>query len=206
MSATFDKLYLVSQSPRRRELLRQVAANAEVLLLRNQPGRPSDVDETPLPGETPADYVVRLARAKAEMGWQRMLERRLPRLPVLGADTTVSVDGDIIGKPASREEAEAALRRLSGREHEVLTGVALAFEGRVESRLSLSTVRFRVLSEAAIRRYVLSGESRDKAGAYGIQGRAAAFVSHLSGSYSGVMGLPLCETTELLDLFGVTYL
>ncbi len=206
MPSSFDKLYLVSQSPRRRELLRQVAANAEVLLLRNQPGRPPDVDETPLPGETPADYVVRLARAKAEMGWQRMLERRLPRLPVLGADTTVSVDGDIIGKPASREEAEAVLRRLSGREHEVLTGVALAFEGRVESRLSLSTVRFRVLSEAAIRRYVLSGESRDKAGAYGIQGRAAAFVSHLSGSYSGVMGLPLCETTELLDLFGVTYL
>ncbi|MEN6587172.1 MAG: Maf family protein [Sulfuricella sp.] len=195
-------IYLASASPRRRELLKQIGVRFEVLLLRNHPSR-MDVDETPHGDENPRDYVLRLARAKAEVGSMTSRARRLPAYPVLAADTSVILDGQIIGKPADRVEAESLLARLAGRSHEVLTAVAMAFEERVEVELSASTVEFMPLDARRIRQYVASGESHDKAGAYAIQGRAAAFVSRLEGSYSGVMGLPLFETTQLLHKFGI---
>lgn len=201
-----QRIYLASRSPRRRELLKQIGIGYEMLLLREDPARGVDVDETPLPGEAPRDYVQRIAQAKAATGWLRVGQRRLPRLPVLAADTAVVVGERIMGKPADSQAAIEMLGALSGREHEVLSAVALACEGRLEMRLSVSTVAFKILSAEQIRRYVLTGEPLDKAGAYAIQGRAAAFVSALSGSYSGVMGLPLCETAELLTDFGMEIL
>jgi len=146
--------------------------------------------------------VLRLARAKAEAGWRRMLQRNLPPGPVLAADTTVTVDGRIYGKPASRDEAAAMLRAFSGRTHEVLTAVAVKHDDWLESVLSRSDVRFKTLSEDEVAAYVASGECDDKAGAYGIQGRAARFVMEIHGSFSGVMGLPLYETSQLLEKIG----
>jgi septum formation protein len=205
MPYPYQTIYLASASPRRRELLKQVGVRFEVLLLRAHPSR-TDVDETPRPGEDPREYVLRLAHAKAEVGNMAMRARRLPAYPVLAADTTVVLDGSIIGKPADRVEAETTLARLAGRSHEVLTAVAMAFDGRVEVKLSVSSVEFAPIDAGAIKRYVASGESQDKAGAYAIQGKAAAFVTRLEGSYSGVMGLPLCETTQLLQKFGIEVL
>jgi len=170
-----------------------------LLLFRARPGQDVEVDETPLAGEAAEGYVERVARAKAESGWRRMQQRNLPRAPVLSADTTVSVEGRILGKPAGREEAATMLGSLSGREHEVLTAVALKHDDWLESVVSRSQVRFKKLSAAEIADYVESGESDDKAGAYAIQGRAARFIVELRGSYSGVMGLPLYETAELLE-------
>ena len=198
-----ERIYLASASPRRRELLKQVGVHFEVLLLRVQHPR-CDVSEAPLAGERPEDYVVRVARAKAEAGYMHLHERRLPRFPVLAADTTVTLDGDIIGKPSGREDAEATLRRLSGKTHQVMTGIAVALEGRIESILSISHVEFRKLDPDEIRRYVATGEPHDKAGAYAIQGRAAVFITCIEGSYSGVMGLPLFETAQLLQQFHVS--
>jgi len=160
------------------------------------------VDETPHPGESAVAYVERVARAKAEHGCQLLHGRHLPPRPVLSADTTLEFAGEIIGKPRDAADATAILTRLSGQTHRVLTGVALSFETRTEYALSVSEVRFRVLDPDEIRLYVLSGEPMDKAGAYGIQGRAGLFVEHLSGSFTGVMGLPLCETGQLLKSFG----
>ncbi len=197
-------VYLASRSPRRRELLSQIGVRFQLLLFRARPGEPPDVDETPQDGEAADAYVLRLARAKAEAGWRRMLQRNLPPGPVLAADTTVAVDGRIYGKPASRDEAAAMLRAFSGRTHEVLTAVAVKHDDWLESVLSRSEVRFKTLSQDEVAAYVASGECDDKAGAYAIQGRAARFVPELRGSYSGVMGLPLYETAQLLDqLHGV---
>ena len=192
-------IYLASRSPRRRELLAQIGVRFHLLLFRARPGQDVEVDETPLAGEAAAVYVERVARIKADAGWRRMLQRNLPRAPVLSADTTVSVDGRILGKPAGREDAAAMLGSLSGREHEVLTAVALKNDDWLESVVSRSQVRFKTLSAAEIADYVESGESDDMAGAYAIQGRAARFIVELRGSYSGVMGLPLYETAELLE-------
>lgn len=203
---TSDRIYLASRSPRRRELLHQIGVRFEVLLLRESAGRPPDVDETPLPGEAPDAYVTRVCGAKAEIGVLRVKQRGLPLLPVLAADTAVVVDGRILGKPNGGAEAADMLRALSGRAHEVLTGVTVDCGGRIATRLSVSQVTFRVLSDEEIRRYVLTGEPLDKAGAYAIQGRAAAFATALNGSYSGVMGLPLCETAELLAECGMEIL
>jgi septum formation protein len=191
-------IYLASRSPRRRELLAQIDVRYNLLLFRERPGRRNDVDETPLDGEAPDAYVQRLARLKAEVAWRHMLQRRLPPAPVLSADTTVTLDGRILGKPADRADAEAMLAALSATTHEVLTAVALRDGDWLESALSRSAVTFKRLSADEIRQYVASGECDDKAGAYGIQGRAAKFVMALRGSYSGVMGLPLYETAELL--------
>ena len=191
-------IYLASRSPRRRELLAQIDVRFHLLLFREQPRRPPDVDETPLEGEAADGYVQRLARLKAEVAWRRMLQRRLAPAPVLSADTTVTLGGRILGKPADRADAAAMLAMLSGTTHEVLTAVALKDRDVLESALSRSAVTFKRLSEEEIGRYVASGECDDKAGAYGIQGRAARFVVELRGSYSGVMGLPLYETAELL--------
>jgi len=186
-------LYLASASPRRRELLRQIGVAYRRL--------PVEVDETPLPSESPRDYVARLALAKARTGW-RTLGRRAPR-PVLGADTAVVVDAVILGKPRDRDEGLAMLARLSGREHRVLSAVALADATRDAVRVQESRVRFRELTAAERAVYWNSGEPLDKAGGYAIQGRAAAFIAELRGSYSGVMGLPLFETAELLREFGI---
>lgn len=203
---SIQRIYLASRSPRRRELLKQIGIGYEMLLLREDPVRGADVDETPQPGEDPHDYVRRVAEAKAATGWLRIGQRRLPRLPVLAADTAVIVEGRIMGKPVDSQGAIEMLTALAGREHEVLSAVAVAYEGRLEMRLSVSRVGFKALSDEQIRRYVLTGEPLDKAGAYAIQGKAAAFVTSLSGSYSGVMGLPLSETAELLTDFGMEIL
>jgi len=155
-----------------------------------------------LPGETPEAYVQRVARIKAAFGADLLASRKVVPRPVLAADTTLEYAGEIIGKPVDEADAAAILRRLSGQTHEVLTGVAVSHEGRTEYLLSTSEVRFRTIEDEEIRRYVLSGEPMDKAGAYGIQGRAGRFVEYMAGSYTGVMGLPVCETGELLKRFG----
>jgi septum formation protein len=189
----FDFVYLASGSPRRRELLQQIGVPFRVL--------GTGVDETTRPGEAPPDYVARLAAAKAEAGWRGSGEPA--GIPVLAADTAVVIDGDILGKPADREDGERMLRRLSGRTHEVLTSVALRAAQGLEARISRSEVSFRRIAAGEARAYWDTGEPWDKAGAYAIQGRGAVFVAHLRGSYSGVMGLPLFETAELLEAAGV---
>ncbi|MEW5892635.1 MAG: nucleoside triphosphate pyrophosphatase [Pseudomonadota bacterium] len=199
------RIYLASQSPRRLELLRQIGIDAMVLPLRHQSGR-ADVDESPLPNEKPADYVMRVARLKAEAGVLAMTGRRLPVMPILAADTTVALDGRLLGKPASPEQAAEWLRSYSGKTHRVYSGVAVAWEGQVHTALSSSKVRFRPLNEAEIAAYVASREPMDKAGGYGIQGHAALFIEHIEGSYSGIMGLPLFETGALLRQTGMILL
>lgn len=202
MAPIEPRIYLASRSPRRRELLAQIGVRYELLMFRGLPREDLDVDEAVLPHETPEDYVVRVTLAKAQAGLRRIHERHLLAQPVLAADTTVEIDGSIIGKPAHEADAVAILQRLSGRSHRVLTAVALADAARVEHLLSVSEVRFRVLEKGEIRRYVASGEPLDKAGAYAIQGRAAVFVEEMRGSYSGIMGLPVFETALLLRRFG----
>lgn len=197
-----SSIYLASRSPRRRELLRQIGIEHEVLTQRIKAERGPDVDENPLPAETPRDYVMRVCRAKVESGWQRVVQRKLPLRGVLAADTTVCIGDEILGTPADTVEAAAFLARLSGRTHEVLTAIAFKLGERMEAELSVTSVQFRELGHAEIERYVASGEPMDKAGAYGIQGRAGAFVTEIRGSYSGVMGLPLYETALLLKRFG----
>lgn len=201
MSRIQPRIYLASQSPRRRELLKQIGVHFEPLLLRTDPRRAIDVDETPYPDESPEVYVQRVCREKAQFGYDAVKCRHLQPHPVLAADTTVTLDGKIFGKPENAEQAAQMLRALSGREHQVLTAVAIAMGNHIETRLSTSRVRFTKLSEERIKRYLQSHEYADKAGGYAIQGQAAAFVEHLEGSYSGVMGLPLFETTELLQHF-----
>jgi septum formation protein len=192
-------IYLASRSPRRRELLSQIGVRYHLLLFRNRPDTPPDVDESVLPNEAPDAYVERVARAKAEAGWRLLRLRNLPFAPVLSADTTVTLDGRILGKPADRKEAAEMLAALSGQRHEVLTAVALKRDDELDSLLSRSEVQFKKLSVEEITQYVATGECDDKAGAYAIQGRAARFVTELRGSYSGVMGLPLYETSQLLE-------
>jgi septum formation protein len=192
-------IYLASRSPRRRELLAQIGVRYNLLLFRSRPESKEEVNEDPLAGEAPAAYVERVARAKAESGWRRMMQRNLPQAPVLAADTTVALGSRILGKPASREEAAEMLAALSATRHEVLTAVALQHGEWLESALSVSEVEFKKLTDEEIRQYVATGECDDKAGAYAIQGRAARFIIELRGSYTGVMGLPLYETSQLID-------
>jgi septum formation protein len=183
---------LASVSPRRRELLAQIGVPHRVT--------GADIDESVRPGEAPRDYVLRMARQKA-----LTVRKRGETLPVLAADTTVVLDDTLFGKPRDRNDGLAMLGRLSGRTHEVLTAVALANSSDVTLRLSISTVRFRSLSPEECMAYWETGEPRDKAGGYAVQGMAAVFIESLSGSYSGVMGLPLFETGELLRAAGVPY-
>lgn len=196
------RLYLASRSPRRRELLTQMGISFDTIVFRDGLRADSATDETPFPDENPVAYVERVARAKVEHGLKIVYERKLPLRPVLSADTTLEFNEQIIGKPVDMADAVAILRRLSGQTHRVLTGVAVNHVGRTEFILSSSEVRFRSLDEEEIRHYVISGEPMDKAGAYGIQGRAGMFVEHLAGSFTGVMGLPVCETAELLKRLG----
>jgi len=188
-----DFVYLASGSPRRRELLQQIGVSFRVV--------GTAVEEAVRPGEAPPAYVARLAAAKADAGWAR--SRDPTDAPVLAADTAVVLDGKVLGKPADRQDAEGMLRQLSGRTHEVLTAIALRTTGGLESRISRSEVTFRSIAAVEVQDYWETGEPGDKAGAYAIQGRAAVFIADLRGSYSGVMGLPLFETAELLDRAGV---
>ena len=203
MIAQLDRsIYLASRSPRRRELLAQIGVRFQLLLLRDKPYTDPELDETVLAGETPTAYVERVARAKAQAGWKRIGQRNLPRAAVLAADTTVALEGRVLGKPGDRGEAAEMLAALSGRRHEVLSAVALTHEAKMESAVSVSEVEFKPLTRDEIRRYVATGECDDKAGGYAIQGRAAQFVRELRGSFSGVMGLPLYETAQLLERIG----
>ncbi|WP_213879173.1 nucleoside triphosphate pyrophosphatase [Pseudomonas sp. dw_358] len=186
-----NPLYLASGSPRRRELLEQIGVAFSVIA--------APIDETPLPDESPRAYVERLALGKAQAGARSLTGAGV----VLGADTAVILDGRILGKPLDQADSAATLAALSGREHQVLTAVALV-DGERRQVLSVSSqVTFRPLSEGEIRAYWASGEPRDKAGGYAIQGLGAVFVQRVTGSYSAVVGLPLCETAELLGDFGI---
>ena len=188
-----DFVYLASGSPRRRELLQQIGVSFRVVA--------APVDEAVLPGEAAPKYVARLAAAKADAGWDG--SRGAVEAPVLAADTAVVLDGKIFGKPADSQDAEDMLRQLSGRTHEVLTAVALRTAAGLHARFSRSEVTFRAIAIHEARAYWETGEPKDKAGAYAIQGRAAVFIAGLRGSFSGVMGLPLFETAELLGAAGV---
>lgn len=185
------QLYLASRSPRRAAFLAGLGLRFECLA--------ADVPEQPVPGQLPADYALATALAKARAAAALAAQP----LPVLGADTDVSIDGEILGKPRDAEDALAMLRRLSGRRHEVCSAVAIVHGARVETLVTTTAVIFGDIDEADARAYCASGESLDKAGAYGIQGYAARWVRRVEGSYTGVVGLPLCETAELLARFGV---
>jgi nucleoside triphosphate pyrophosphatase len=187
-------IYLASASPRRRELLRQLGLEFEAM--------PSNILEVRQAGEPPVDYVTRVARDKAQFVSKLVKERGSPTHPVLGADTEVVLDGEVLGKPRDRAHGMEMLRRLSGRTHEVLSAVCVIDRGSEHAALSTSRVSFSALTEAEIAQYWETGEARDKAGAYAIQGRAAAFIARLEGSYSGVMGLPLHETAAILKKLG----
>ena len=202
MKLTDKKIYLASKSPRRRELLRQVGVEFELLMLRSDPARGADVSEDVHTDEDPRAYVARVAKEKGAFAWNMLQVRRQPLRPVLTADTTVTLDGVILGKPADNNEAIDMLERLSGRTHEVLTSVAVHSERIAEQVTQVSRVRFATLSPAQIRAYCATPEPYDKAGGYGIQGPAALFVEHIEGSHSGIMGLPLFETAQLLRKAG----
>jgi septum formation protein len=187
-------IYLASASPRRSALLAQIGVSHQVA--------PVAVDESVARAEAPETYVTRLAALKAETLWRRLTEP--DRLPVLGSDTTVVVDNDILGKPADEDECVHMLQLLSGRTHQVHTAVALRGPSGSDVRLSVSEVTFRELSMTEMRGYWRTGEPADKAGGYAVQGRAAVFISRIAGSYSGIMGLPLFETAELLAAQKIT--
>ncbi len=201
MPPSLPRIYLASRSSRRRELLKQIGVPFEVLLFREHGLRGRDLDEVPHETETPDAYVQRVAKEKAEAGWLRVTQRSLPRFPVLAADTAVCLRDRIFGKPADRAIAIAMLKELSGCEHRVLTAVVLKHESTLDVIVNENVVRFRELGDGEIQEYVATGEPYDKAGGYAIQGRAAAFIPEILGSYTGVMGLPLYETASLLRRF-----
>jgi septum formation protein len=185
-------LVLASQSPRRAELIARLGLDFDV--------QPADIDESYRPGERPPEHAERLSREKAEA-----IARTHPHALVVGSDTIVVIDGDVLGKPRSREQAVEMLMRLSGRDHEVCTGVAVAMDGRVESGLERVRVRFRRLDRRACDEYVATGEPMDKAGAYGIQGFGSAIVESIAGDYFAVMGLPVARMLGLIERFGWRY-
>jgi len=198
-----DFVYLASQSPRRRQLLEQLGVRYELLLA--DADEDAEALEAVRLGEAPRAYVQRVTRAKLDAALVRRTRRGLPEAPVLCSDTTVALDAHILGKPVDDDDALATLKRLVGRRHEVITGVAVGLGARVQSACSVSEVDFAPVAEERLRRYVASGEPFGKAGSYAVQSTAAAWVRHISGSYSGIMGLPLFETAQLLDAFDVRY-
>lgn len=197
MTTSDTHIYLASGSPRRRELLQQLGVAFERIH--------ADIDESVLPGEEAIAYTERLAAAKAAAGWAVVQSCGLPSRPLLSADTTVVQDGEIFGKPVDAADAARMLRAFSGRSHQVVTSVAIRQDDKLSVATCVTEVSFRPLSDADIERYIASGEPFDKAGAYGIQGHAAVFVSRIDGSFTGVMGLPLFETAALLAEFGFTF-
>lgn len=206
MKSTEHKIYLASKSPRRRELLRQIGVEFELLMLRDNSVRGPEVSEEVLPGESAEAYVARVAREKADFATKTMYWRKLPVRPVLSADTTVAIDGRILGKPADAAEATAMLKSLSGRTHQVLTSIAIQHNEKTWQAMQCSDVTFMDLPDAMIAAYCATPEPYDKAGAYAVQGQAALFIQKISGSYSGIMGLPLFETGQLLNQAGIRLL
>lgn len=202
-SHSHEFIYLASQSPRRRQLLDQIGVRHELLL----PDDTEDAEalEAVHPGESPTAYVERVTQAKLAAARVRWRKRGLPAAPILCSDTTVALGRQIMGKPADAAQARAMLAELSGNEHRVITAVAVGTARRTELQVNVSRVRFALLSMAQIDRYVASGEPMGKAGAYAIQSQAAAWIERISGSYSGIMGLPLYETALLLQRFGVRF-
>jgi septum formation protein len=194
-------VYLASQSPRRRQLLEQLGVTYKLLL----PGEHEDAEalEAVLPNEAPLRYVQRVTQLKLDAALQRLQDRRLPPAPVLCSDTTVALGRTILGKPADAADAERMLATLSGKTHRVLTAVALGTLRARQQAVSISRVTFAPMTAGQIHAYAATGEPMGKAGAYAVQGRAAAHISHLSGSYSGIMGLPMYETAQLLRAFGL---
>jgi len=208
-SAMFPYIYLASQSPRRQELLKQIGVKYEMLA--PEPGEDTESIEASHPNEKARDYVARVTLAKSVIALNRHIERALPWAPILCADTTVSlpghIGGEILGKPFDAVDADRILKLLSGKTHQVLTAIALRISPETEpvSIVQISEVAFTQLSEDQITKYIASGEAYGKAGAYGIQGLASAFIESITGSYSGIMGLPLAETSQLLNLAQVAY-
>lgn len=200
-----NMIYLASKSPRRQELLNQIAVRFTILDVPQQDPVHSDmVNEAVHSGENAYDYVSRIAREKAEYARQFLVTQNMPEHPVLTADTTVVMEGEIIGKPADKNEAAEILRRLSGKTHQVLTSVAVRNKEHLFQTVQTSDVTFALLTSRHINAYVDTGEPFDKAGGYGIQGLAGKFITHITGSYSGIMGLPLYETTVLLRKAGIS--
>jgi septum formation protein len=191
-------IYLASRSPRRAELLHQLGVACKIV--------PADIDETPQAMEYSDAYVKRLAFEKAQAGFDLVIKNSWAVMPVLAADTTVSIDGEILGKPQDEEDAYRMLSRMSGRWHEVHTGIAIASHVDIQIEISSTRVLMDNLSDTLIRAYIATGEPKDKAGAYGIQGLAGALIKRIEGSYSGVMGLPVYETTQLLKQAGIAVL
>lgn len=198
MIATDTMLYLASASPARQQLLRQIDVDFEVLQLRERMPRGPDIIETLFPAELPEDYVRRVCRATVRAAWTRVVERKLVPRPVLAAVTAVHIDRKQLGRPVDQVDAERMLRMLSGATHRVSSAVAIQCETRMGMALSESTVSFARLSDKDIETYIASGEPMDKQGGYSIEGKAAVFITEVRGSYSGVMGLPLHETAELI--------
>ena len=198
MTYPVNQIYLASRSPRRRQLLKQIGVSFEM--------RPVSIDETLEKGETPVDYVFRMARAKAEMGWMNLIQRRLPLRPLLAANTVVVFRGKIIGKPDNPAHGRKMLSTLSGQTHKVLTAVAVVAKDKIQESLSTTTIRFRDISQSEITNYLNGTESHDRAGCYAMQGRAAVFIIKISGSYSGALGLPIFETAQLLEKFNIEIL
>lgn len=189
-------VYLASQSPRRRQLLEQIGVSYELLLA--TPEEDAESLEVVLPNEAPLTYVKRVTQLKLEAAVQRMKQRGLPNAPVLCADTTVALGRSILGKPENAADALRILKMLSGQTHRVLTAVALASGRKRVSAVSISQVTFAPMSLAVMKNYIATGEPMGKAGAYGVQGAAAAYISQIKGSYTGIMGLPLYETAQLI--------
>jgi septum formation protein len=190
-------VYLASQSPRRRQLLEQIGVRYELLL--PSPDEDAEALELLLPGEAPLTYVKRVTQLKLEAAMARLRARNLPKGPVLCADTTVALGREVLGKPENTQDALRILKKLSGNTHRVLTAVAIGDGKRRVSSVSISTVTFASMTPSQLKAYVASGEPMGKAGAYGVQGLAAAHISAIKGSYTGIMGLPLFETAALLQ-------
>lgn len=190
-------IYLASQSPRRAELLEQIGVAFEKLRC--------EIDETPLSGEQPEAYVLRMATEKAARGWKVLQDQNKSLMPLLAADTSVACDGQILGKPVDENDARRMLKQLSGRKHQVITAVSMTDGKKTQSATVITDVQFNPLSSQQIGQYIASGEPFDKAGAYGIQGFGAVLVATINGSYSSVVGLPLSETAELLRQFSVPF-
>lgn len=199
-----ERIWLASKSPRRQELLTQLGVPFDVLQPPVQDTTNSDmVDESIRTGESAYDYVSRLSQEKADYAWRYLLSEELALRPVLSADTTVVIDGEILGKPANQAEAKSMMSALSGRTHQVLTGIAIRWHEQSFSAVQVSHVTFCQLDDTRIDAYTSTDEPYDKAGGYGIQGLAGKFISRIDGSYSSIMGLPLYETAELLRKIGI---